>query len=60
MLYSPGILDDRVVWGFVVFFRSGFAMLVSDRVMGVRGGRLWIRLVRGGLLYGVPSMILVD
>ena len=60
MLYSPGVLDDRVVVGLVVFFRSGFAMLVSDRVMGIRGRRLWVSLVLGGLLYGVPSMMLMD
>lgn len=44
---------------FVVFFWSGFAVMVSDLVMGVRSGRLWVGLLSGCLLSGVPSMILV-
>ena len=60
ILYGGSDLEDWMVVLLVVFFRSGFAVMVSDLVMGVRSGRLWADLLLGCLLYGVPSMILVD
>ena len=60
ILYGGSDLEDWMVVSLVVFFRSGFAVMVSDLVMGVRSGRLWADLFLGCLLYGVPSMILVD
>ena len=60
LLYGGSDLEDWMVVSLVVFFRSGFAVMVSDLVMGVRSGRLWVDLLLGCLVYGVPSMILVD
>ncbi len=53
-------LDEWMIASLMVFFRSGFAVMVSSLVMGVRSGRLWVRLLSGFLVYGVPSMILLD
>jgi len=60
LLYGGSWFEDWMVVLLVVFFRSGFAVMVSDLVMGVRSGRLWMGLLVGCLLYGVPSMIFVD
>ena len=59
-LYGGSWFEDWMVVLLVVFFRSGFALMMSDLVMGVRSGRLWMGLLVGCLLYGVPSMIFVD
>ena len=60
ILYGGSWFEDWMVVSLVVFLRSGFAVMVSDLVMGVRSGRLWVGLLSGSLVYGVPSMILVD
>ncbi len=60
ILYGGSGIEDWMVVLLVVFFRSGFAVMVSYMVMGVRSGRLWVGLLSGCLVYGVPSMILVD
>jgi hypothetical protein len=60
IFYGGSWFEDWMVVLLVVFFRSGFAVMVSDLVMGVRSGRLWVGLLSGCLVYGVPSMILVD
>ena len=60
LLYGGSDLEDWMIVSLVVLFRSGFAVMVSGLVMGVRSGRLWVRLLSGCLVYGVPSMMLVD
>jgi hypothetical protein len=60
ILYGGSRFEDWMVVLLVFFFRSGFAVMVSDLVMGVQSGRLWMGLLVGCLLYGIPSMILMD
>ncbi len=60
ILYGGSGIEDWMVVLLVVFFRTGFAVMLSYLVMGVRSGRLWVGLLSGCLVYGVPSMILVD
>ena len=59
ILYSES-LNDQIAVLLMIIFRSSFAVMVSDLVMGVRGRRLWADLLLGFLVYGVPSMILVS
>ena len=58
--YSVSPLGRWGVVTLVFFCRAGYVEMVADVVLGVRSRGLLGGLALGCLVYGVPSMILVD
>jgi hypothetical protein len=60
LFYDGSRYGDLVMIALTIYFRARYAKMVSDRVMGVGSEKLYMGLLLGGLIYGIPSMFIID